>query len=222
MNTAPSPDQLALPAELMPADLGPVAPEPKPAAAANPLQQTKRGPGRPKGSKTDPRIKRATAKRTGKPIPDAAAEAAATALERETKAGRPSVTAKQSQAMQEGLQSFYVGVGALLGIAGQFTGQRRLVAGGAAAVDHGPACARALVAWSETNPAVRRALEHLTTAGGASLVLAAHAPIVAAVVSGSYEGAAGDEAAAAAAAAGSVETATGIDLGTLLGTILQG
>lgn len=202
--------------ELAPTDLGPVvanattteAPAPKPP----------RGPGRPKGARTDPRIRAATAKRTGKqqPLAEAAAEAAATALERETKkAGRPSVDAKESAKLQQGLQSFYVGAGAMVAVLGGVLGNARMVAGGNACVTQGPECATALVAWSETNSAVRKALESLTVAGGASLVLAAHAPIAAAI----WNPTAGPD--DDGSGVGSVETAQGFDLGTLVGLFQQ-
>lgn len=209
-------DQLALPAELMPTDLGPVVANAttteQPAVSAP--KPTRRA-GRPKGARTDPRIKAATAARKGKPLADAAAEAAATALERETKkAGRPSVDAKESAKLQQGLQSFYVGAGAMVAVLGSVMGNARMVAGGNACVAQGAECANALVAWSETNSAVRKALESLTVAGGASLVLAAHAPIAAAI----WNPTAGTD---EAPEAGSVDTATGIDLGTLLGLFQQ-
>lgn len=188
-------------------DLGPV-PEPTPGPIA-----ARRG-GRPKGSRTNPKIAAATRARKGQPpLADAAAEAAAAALERETKKGRPSVKSKESDTLQQGLQSFYVGAGAMLAVLGQALGNARLTAGGNACVAQGPDCATALVAWSEQNAAVRSALESLTTAGGATLVLAAHAPIVAAVMSPPADGS--DD----GSAVGSVETAQGFDLGTLVGLL---
>lgn len=187
--------------------------DPKPVESSTP--RTPRAParrGRPKGAKTDPRIKAATAARKGQPLADAAAEAAATALERETrKAGRPSVDAKESAKLQQGLQSFYVGAGAMVAVLGGVLGNPRMVAGGNACVAQGAECATALVAWSETNSAVRKALESLTVAGGASLVIAAHAPIAAAIWN--PEASTDPE----ASGVGSVETAQGFDLGTLVG-----
>lgn len=184
-----------------------------PEQPAVPRGTSPRRGGRPKGARTDPRIKAATAARKGKPLADAAAEAAATALERETKkAGRPSVDAKESAKLQQGLQSFYVGAGAMAAVLGRVMGNARMVAGGEAAVAQGAECANALVAWSETNSAVRKALESLTVAGGASLVIAAHAPIAAAIWN--PEASTTDP---EASGLGSVETAQGFDLGTLVG-----
>jgi hypothetical protein len=130
-------------------------------------------------------------------------------LEREARKGRPTVKAGESATLQQGLQAFYVGAGAMIAVLGRMVGNARMVSGGEAAVKAGPECATALVAWSESNAQVRRALETLTTAGGASLVLAAHAPIAAAIWHP-------EPVAYDSPEVGSVDTAQGVDLGALV------
>lgn len=157
--------------------------EPAPSATAAPIAEprkvrgAKKSGGRPRGSKS----------RSGSQTPpsdvlaDKAAEAAAAALDREQarKPGRPTVTAAKSEAMRAGLSNFYTGMGAMLEVVGTImvNNPRARAVGYAMRLQADP-CASALVAWSESNDAVRRALDSLVLAGGGTLVLAAHAPIL--------------------------------------------
>ena len=130
--------------------------------------------GRPKGSTT----KRPNSAKTA--AASAASKAAETALgdKAPRSAGRPTTRETQNDKMEEGLRNFYVGLGAMLRVLGLAIGNNRAAAVGAATTDQADICARALVSWSEQNAAVRKALEQLTTAGGAALVISAHTPII--------------------------------------------
>lgn len=163
-----------------------------------------RKPGRPRGSKTDPRIKAATKARRSPRAPSAAGEAptgpvpdptetplddiaaAAVPDPRPSTGGRPSTDERGRNRMAESLSTAYEGFGGILQAgAAVFAG----IAPGAAsrinAVGHelranADRCGLALARWADTNPRVKEWLSGLATGSGALLVLAAHAPIIAA------------------------------------------
>jgi len=125
------------------------------------------------------RPSRAKPKPAAATVADMAAEAAALATEREPKGpGRPSTAATKADAMELGLRNFYVGLGAMLRMGGFVMKQPRMVDAGQAMMAQARDCAAALVVWSRSSEAVRKALESITIAGGASVVIAAHAPIL--------------------------------------------
>lgn len=88
--------------------------------------------------------------------------------------GKPSNNTK----LYESLTNLYVSTGAMTQAAGLALRQPRLIATGRALVENAGACAAALVAWADVNPKVKKALDSMATAGGAGLVIAAHAPII--------------------------------------------
>jgi len=142
-----------------------------------------------------------------------AAATAATTSTKTTGPGRPTKIATKSATLHDGIEGLYVGLGAMLTAFGAITGQPSAVAVGRALTDNGTQCASALVAWSEQSPKVRRALEAMTTAGGAGIVVAAHAPIIAAMFRPA------PPLTSSSSDTGNVETALGIDLATLLSTL---
>lgn len=152
-----------------------VAPDPTPAPSGEP---PRRRVGRPTGSKT----KRPNSARRPTVADAAAAGAAATSAAKPKSPGRPTVRETKAEVLHDGLVNFYVGLGSMLRVLGLAMRQDRARAVGAAMVDQAGDCAKALVAWSETNDQVRRALESLTTAGGFALVASAHAPIIMAAI----------------------------------------
>lgn len=146
----------------------------KPRGPARKAGTAKRGPGRPRKAAATPQPGN---------LADMAADAAAEALAKEPKgAGRPTTASTKDASLEAGLRNFYIGTGAMMSMAGQWFKNDRLAQGGAAMMAQAQDCAAALVVWSNASPPVRRALEHITVAGGASVVVAAHAPIAMALM----------------------------------------
>lgn len=167
------------------------------------------------------RAKRAT-RRPTIPVVDAAADAAATAFEREAAKrgpGRPSKADAQNAILFDGLVNFYVGLGGILQVAGLFLRQQRLTDTGQAMLVQSQSCAKALLSVAEQSPAMRRALEAVALGGGASLVIAAHGPIIAAAMG---FGAPAMPEGPQATDPSTVASAQGPDLGSLLGVLLGG
>ncbi len=84
--------------------------------------------------------------------------------------GRP----RNMDRLTEQLAGQYVFVGMFLRMASPNAGNAMIV--------QADECAKSLAAWAETNPKVRKALEKMVNGAGAASVIAAHAPIVFAVV----------------------------------------
>jgi hypothetical protein len=116
---------------------------------------------------------------SAKVVADAGAEAAAAALEREARGpGRPSKADQQNDLLRAGLVNFYVGLGTMAKLGGAVTRVQRMSDVGTAMIVQAKPCADALVAAADQSPALRRALEAVALGGAASLVLAAHGPIL--------------------------------------------
>lgn len=111
-------------------------------------------------------------------VGEMAADAAAQAVAKEPRQGRPSNLTTKNDATEAGLKNFYIGAGAMMKMAGAMMKQPRLSDVGAQMMAQAADCAAALVVWSNSSPAVKKALEAITVGGGAAVVLAAHAPIV--------------------------------------------
>lgn len=155
-----------------------------PGVTPSPSGATPRKPSAPKG-KAAPRKRGRPPKAAAAPrnVGEMAAEAAAAATAKEARtAGRPSTVQVKNDAMEAGLRNFYIGAGAMLRMGGLAMNQPRMMASGGQMIAQAADCAAALVVWSNSSPAVRRALESITVAGGASVVIAAHAPIALALM----------------------------------------
>lgn len=142
--------------------------------------------GRPPGSKTNPAILAAAA--AGKPgraampadtlgriIADAA-----TPPEPEAKTGRPSSSDKLAKSL--GLN--YQALGGIIKAMSLAFGARgaAIEQVGAQIIESADECGRALAAWADTNPRVRKLLTDGSQFGALGMVLAAHAPIGGALV----------------------------------------
>lgn len=162
----------------------------------------KRGPGRPKGARNRPKP---TPRAAGaaKPSPpdgpvspdDAAAQsvadklaAAAVPPRPDSLGGRPTVRQNARAALSEQLAVSYTAAGAMIEVAGvaltlnpstRATGER-IRAVGVELGRNADKCGEALAHWADTNPRVKAWLSRVSTGSGALMVLAAHAPILAA------------------------------------------
>jgi hypothetical protein len=162
LDTPPAPPQATVEAPSpTPAPSGTKAQRPRAAGAA---KKAARGRGRPPGKKQ---------------AVDAAAEAAAAALEREARGpGRPSKAEQANDTLRAGLLNFYIGLGGMLQVGGALTRVQRMRDVGQAMIVQARPCADALIAAADQSPAVRKVLEAVALGGSASLVLAAHGPIL--------------------------------------------
>lgn len=149
---------------------------------------TPRKRGRPPGAKTDPAKKAAAAaarrRETAGPAAPITPRTIADAVappERESNAGRPSVSDK----LAKSLALNYHALGGITGALGAaFPGPWgvRLREVGAAIEAGAEDCGKALATWADTNAAVKRFLTEGSSFGALAMVLAAHAPIGAALI----------------------------------------
>lgn len=159
---------------------------PSPAPAPSLVNKAAKRVGRPPGSKTNPAKKAAAAAKRGSaatPRTPSAAEALADAIRppEENKAGRPS----QADKLAKSLALMYTAIGGVIGgISLAFQGEQRdrIALIGDTIRDRADECGRALAAWAETNAAVKRMLTSGSSFGALAMVLAAHAPIGAALI----------------------------------------
>lgn len=155
----------------------------------------KRRGGRPPGAKTNPAIKAATKARKESgaagtvPRDDLAAQIAAAAIPADKPAaagGRPTVGATARTTLAQSLAAAYEGFGGLLSTAGAVATAvnpalgGRLLDVGRELIANADRCGIALARWADTNPRVKAWLNNMATGSGALMVLAAHAPIIAA------------------------------------------
>ena len=174
----------------------------------------RRRPGRPKGSTTDPQKKAAARARAAGPQPpsggqpaeppvtvagdlrpDITAELAAAAVppakDSALGGGRPSRADSSRKTLAENLSTGYEAFGGMLTVAGfalagvNPAAAARLRAVGAELTARADTCGLALARWADTSPRVKAWLANAATGSGLLLVIAAHAPIIAAAVGGS-------------------------------------
>jgi hypothetical protein len=117
--------------------------------------------------------------RRGRPPGSSSATSSSSSAGATSKTGRPS----NNDRLAKSLADQYVFIGSLLVMVNP--------AAGHAMIEQSDACAQSLVSWADANPKVKKALERANNGAGLIGVLAAHAPIALAAISGAPAGAPG-------------------------------